>query len=167
MSAHLLSLDEKPVLDLNHVHFEALHGGILVIGTWYMDRETRQSEPCLVLLDAARRVQRKKTIPCVIRLENMWRWAPAPMGDPEHISQHIYGWLSSGALPGSATNKKDVFNVLSAVHSRLRDLWSMPPLPMKAAIKNGAVPIGTLSVTERDTGKTVQEIEVVSSNVRN
>lgn len=162
----LLSLDEKPVLDLNHTHFEHLHGGILVMGSWYMDRETRESQPCLVLLDAARKVQRKRTIPCVIPLDDMWKWT-VEMGDKDHVSRCVTDWMTSGALPGSPTNKRDVFNVLDAVQSRLRDLWSMPPLPVKAAIKNSAVPVGALTITERNTGKAVHEIEVVASNVRN
>lgn len=163
----LIDLDEKPVLDLRHTAFEHIHGPILVIGTWYMDRETRQSEPCLVLVDAARKVARRRTVPCVVRLSNMWRWAPPPLGEPEFVANVIHDWLASGALPGTAGNKADTHRVLDAVMSRLRDIVYMPPLPVKAAIKNGAVPVGTVTVTERDSGKPLQEIEVYSSHVRN
>lgn len=161
----ILSLDEKPVLDLRFTAFEHLHGSILVIGTWYMDPEDRRSQPALVLLDAARKVQKKKTIPCIIPLSEMWKWT-LEMGDPAHVGAQIKGWIKSGALPGSANNKRDCWNVMDAVQSRLRDVVMMPPLPIKAAVKNGAVPVGELLITERDTGKTVQEIEVTASHVR-
>jgi len=166
----LISLDDKPVLDLNHVHFQHIHGAILILGSWYMDNQTRQSQPCLVLLDAARKVQRRRTVPCVVLLDDMWRWAAHPhlgLSDPEHVSRCIHDWLSSGALPGNPGNKKDVFAVMDAVQSRLRDLVAMPPMPIKAAVKHGAVPVGNLTITERDTGKTVDQIEVFSSHVRN
>lgn len=161
----LLTLSERPVLDLEQAHFTHTVGGILVIGTWYMDRETREAQPCLVLLDAARRLQRKRVIPCIVLLEDMWRWT-VEMGDRDFVARNISDWLNSGALPGSATNKKDVFRVMDAVQSRLRDIVTMPPLPPKAAIKHGAAsPVGELIITERDTGKTVQEIEVVTGHV--
>lgn len=162
----LIDLDEKPVLDLNNVAFQHITHGILVLGTWYMDRDTRTSEPCLVLLDAARRVARKRTIPCVVRLSNMWRWAPAPIGDPQFVSETIHDWLSSGALPGTAGNKADTFRVLDAVMSRLRDVVYMPPLPVKAAVKHGAVPVGDMTITERESGKPIHQVEVYSSHVR-
>lgn len=165
----LITLSERPVLDLRHAAFEHVHGQFLLIGTWYMDRETRDSQPCLVVLNAVRKVQRKKTIPCVVLLEDLWRWAfgERGLGDPAWVEQTISDWMRSGALPGSPNNRKDVFAILNAVHSRLRDVVFMPPLPPKAAIENGAVPVGDLTITERTTGQIVQEIEVVAGNVRN
>lgn len=166
MKGNLITLDQRPVLDLNYVHFQHQQGGILVLGSWYMDPDTRQSDPCLVLLDAKGRVRGEKVRPCVIHLRDLWRWAPAPTGDPGYMVECIFDWLVSGALPGNPNHKRDVFNVISAVHSRLSDLWSMPPLPEMAAIRNSAVPVGTMTITERESGKTVNEIEVMASNVR-
>lgn len=161
----IIHLDEKPVLDLSKVHFQHQQGSILVLGSWYMDRETRRSQPCLVLLDAKKKVARKRVIPCVIPLSDMWRWT-LEMGDPVHVATNIHDWLTCGALPGSAANKRDVWNVMDAVQSRLRDLWAMPPLPFELAVRNSAVPVGTIDVTERNTGKIVDQIEVTSSHVR-
>lgn len=159
----MLSLNEKPVLDLRFHHFQHVHAGIAVIGTWYMDPDTRQSEPCLVLLDRARlRGKSRRPIPCIVRLNDMWMWAT----DPDRVADQIEEWMTSGALPGDPHNRKDVFRILDAVNSRLRDLWSMPPLPPKAAIKNGAVPVGDLTIIERESGKTIQQIEMVAANVR-
>lgn len=163
--SRIIHLDEKPVLDLSKTHFEHRHGGILVLGAWYMDRETRRSQPCLVLLDAAKKVARKRTIPCIIPLDDMWKWT-LEMGDPAHVGRNIRDWLTCGALPGNAGNKRDVWAVMDAVQSRLRDLWSMPPLPFELAVNNGAVPVGTIDITERNTGEIIDQIEVRSSNVR-
>lgn len=161
----IISLDEKPVLDLRYTAFEHMHGSILVIGSWYMDPESRQSQPAMVLLDAARASRKKRPVPCIIPLSEMWKWT-LEMGDPKHVGAQIYDWLKSGALPGNPNNKRDCWNVMNAVQSRLRDIVAMPPLPVKAVIKHGAIPVGTMTVTERDTGKTVDEIEVTSSHGR-
>lgn len=163
----IISLDEKPVLDLRFTAFEHLHGAILVIGSWYMDPDTRESEPALVLLDAARKVARKKTIPCIIPLSQMWLWT-VERGDPRHVGDKIHEWLKSGALPGSPNNKRDCWAVMDAVQSRLRDIVTMPPLPVGAAVRNGAVPatVGEVVITEGNTGKILAEIEVKSRHVR-
>ncbi|SEN87310.1 hypothetical protein SAMN04489859_102025 [Paracoccus alcaliphilus] len=166
MSApRILSLDARPVLDLQFRAFETVTRGIRVIGSWYMDPVSRQTEPCLVLLDANRPVRPGRTIPCIIPLSDMWKWT-REMGDPAHVARVVHDWISSGALPGVPDDRSDAFRIFDAVQSRLRDLWSMPPLPPKAAIKHGAIPVGEIEITERESGKTVQEIEVVASNVR-
>ena len=161
----LLSLDEKPVLDLRYRAFDHLCGAIRVIGSWYMDPETRSSQPCLVLIDATKPFRAGRVIPCIIPLSDMWKWTQE-MGDGAHIARNIYDWLHSGALPGHQDNKSDAFRVMDAVQSRLRDLVTMPPMPPEAAIKHSAVPVGEVEIIDRQTGKTVQEIEVVASNVR-
>lgn len=162
---HLISLDDKPVLDLSKTAFEHRHGNILVLGSWHMDCQTRRSQPCLVLIDAAKKLARRKCIPCIILLDDMWRWT-LELGEPAYVARNIHDWLTCGALPGNAGNKRDVWAVMDAVQSRLRDLWSMPPLPIDLAVRNGALPVGDLTITERDTGKIVDQIEVTSSHVR-
>jgi hypothetical protein len=158
-----IDLDNRAVLDLRHVHFSGISNGILVMGTWYIEPDTRQAEPCMVLMDPRKR--RRKAIPCVIRLSDMWAWT-REMGDAQFVAAEVGAWMRSGALPGNPANKADAFKILDAVHSRLRDVWSMPPLPPAAAIKHGAVPIGSMSIIEGETGKVLNEIEVVSANVR-
>lgn len=165
-----LNLDTAPVIDLNHTHFEHVHRGIRVIGTWYIDPDTRQSEPCMVLMDANKPMRRKagkrdRAQPCVIMLSDMWKWT-VETGDTMHVARNCHLWMSSGALPGTPGNMPDVFRITDAVLSRLRDLWSMPPMPARAAIKHSAVPVGMVEVRERESGKTVHQLEVVSSNVR-
>lgn len=163
----LISVDERPVLDLRYAAFQHLHGAIMVVGSWYMDPDTRRSTPCLVLLDAAKLASKRKPTPCIITLDDMWKWT-IELGDPNYWAGQIKDWLDTGALPGNRNNKRDVWAVMDAVQSRLRDIVSMPPLPMKAAITHGSTPqsVGELTITERDTGKTVHEIEVTSRHVR-
>lgn len=166
-----ISLDRNAVLDLESTAFETVHRGIRVIGTWFMDQDTRQSEPCLVLMDASKPIQRKagaaaRAKPCVIMQRDMWKWT-VEAGDTQTQAFSVFQWMATGALPGTPGNMPDVFRIFDAVQSRLRDLWSMPPLPPKAAIKHGAVPIGSVTITERETGKAVQEIEVTTKNVWN
>ena len=75
--------------------------------------------------------------------------------------------MASGALPGTPGNMPDVHRIHDAVMSRLRDLWSMPPMPAMAAVKHGSVPVGMVEVRERESGKVIQEVEMVSAHVRN
>lgn len=160
MTTKTITLAERPVLDLSLAYFEATHCGIRIIGTWVMDPETRQSQPCIVLLDARRPVRPGKVIPCIIPLDQAWRWT-RELGDPEHVANTVADWMACGAMPGQPFNKRDVFAVFDAVQSRLRDLLKMPPLPVKAAIKHGAAPaIGDLVITERESGKVIHEVEV-------
>lgn len=78
-----------------------------------------------------------------------------------HIGDTITDWIACGAMPGQLSNKRDFFTVFDAVQSRLRDLLTMPPLPVKAAIKHGAAPaIGDLIITESESGKVLHEAEV-------
>lgn len=160
MTQGTVSLAERPVIDLSQVAFEHTCRGILILGTWFMDPETRQSQPCLALLDARRKVRRGYTIPCIIPLDQAWIWT-REIGDHAHVARTIAEWVSIGALPGSVTNQNDFHAVLDAIQSRLRDLLTMPPLPVSAAIKHGAAPaVGDLVITERTSGKVVHEAEV-------
>lgn len=83
-----ISLDSRPVLDLRLRAFEAGTRGIRVIGSWYMDPETRQSEPCLVLLDANRPVMPGRTVPCCIRFRDMWKWTRGLWDTLRAVLQH-------------------------------------------------------------------------------
>ncbi|WP_313348199.1 hypothetical protein [Paracoccus sp. (in: a-proteobacteria)] len=167
-AANRISLDRKPVLDLEHIHFQHVHSGIRIFGTWYMDPDTRQAEPCMVIMDASKPIQRKggqRAMPCIILQRDMWKWT-VELGDTQYQAFFCYQWIALGALPGTPGNMSDVFRIFDAIQSRLRDLWSMPPLPPKAAVKHSAAPIGDVTITERESGKTIQQIEVVASHVR-
>lgn len=160
-----ISLDRRPALDLRFQHFSHMHRGIRIIGTWWMDEESGSAEPCLVLMDGLRPMRRGRVIPCVIRLSDMWAWTREE-GEPAYIAEAIADWMRSGAMPGNPHSKPDVIRIYDAVQSRLRDLYAMPPAPVGIAVKHGAVPIGVMEVVERGTGQTINQVELVSRNVR-
>ena len=128
-----ISLDRRPALDLRFQHFSHMHRGIRIIGTWWMDEESGSAEPCLVLMDGLRPMRRGRTIPCVIRLSDMWAWTREE-GEPAYIAEAIADWMLSGALPGDPHSKPDVIRIYDAVQSRLRDLYAMPPAPVGIAV---------------------------------
>lgn len=161
------TLNRKPVIDLELRHFETKVNGILVIGTWFMDEETRRSQPALVLIDATRRLKRGRVVPCVIALDQAWRWT-VEMGEPEHVWPLIRRWIREGALPGNHLNNRDLWAVFDAVQSRLRDLIAMPPMPAAGAIKHGTAPenhVGVVTIRNESSGEVLHQAEV-TGNVR-
>lgn len=161
----IVNLDRRPVLDLRLREFEHIHRGIIVIGSWFMDEETRRSQPCMVLMDA-NPARGRKPVPCIIALDQMWLWT-REVGDPEHVAEQIGRWISSGAMPGSPSNRKDVQRVFDAVQSRLRDIVAMPPMPISGAIKHEVSPSTVGEIVMRDTrsGEVLNQVEV-TANVR-
>lgn len=157
--ATTISLDARPVIDLNHRHFEHRHGNILVIGTWFMDPETKRSQPCLVLLDASRRITHG--IPAIITLDVAWKWT-VEIGDEKHVARTIRGWIAEGILPGNPHHGRDVWAVFDAVQSRLRDMMMMPPMPAAPAAKYGTPPevVGDLVIKDQRTGAVLHEAEL-------
>ena len=161
-----VSLDARPVLDMAMAAFETIApGNIRVTGTWFMDPETRTSQPCLVLTDARRPLTRNKAsrraIPCIITLDVAWKWT-VEMGDPTHVWATISDWLREGVLPGSPTNNHDKWAVFNAVQCRLRDMMMMKPMPAAPAIKYGTPPevVGEVVITDQRTGAVLQEVEL-------
>lgn len=159
--ATTISLDARPVIDLNHRHFETTVGNILVIGTWFMDPETKRSQPCLALVDATRRLHRKGIIPTIITLDVAWKWT-VEMGEPEHVWPLIRSWIREGVLPGNPMNDRDLWAVFDAVQSRLRDMMMMPPMPAAPAAKYGTPPevVGDLVIKDQRTGAVLHEAEL-------
>jgi hypothetical protein len=142
-----------PIVDLAKVRFSHTHAGIRVIGTWYYDVQTRDHEPCLVLLDASRPVRRGRVIPVVVPLREAWRWALHDgVGDPIHCARSADEWMAAGLLPGEPGNRRDRLRILNAIDSRLRDLLLMPPRPA-----GGLKSLATVSILDPDTGRVLHE----------
>jgi hypothetical protein len=148
---------EQWALRLDYTHFESQFHGIRVMGSWLF--EGRESQPCMVLTDAAKKLRQGRIIPCVIPLSEAWRWAfHGDVGDPAHCGRVVVEWIGCGALPGSIWNHKDRMNVMDAVNRRLPDLLAMPPMP---SIQQRSV--GEFTIIERDTGRVVQAKEVLNN----
>lgn len=149
---------DKPAIDLRYRHFESKRHNINIIGTWLYDDADRSSQPCLVLLHGLRPIAKNRTMPCIIALDQAWRWAMhGGVGDPEHCGRTVSDWLNRGYLPGSATNKKDLLRVLDVVNSRLTDLINMPPAPTG----DSSAAIGDMVALDRKTGLVLTEREII------
>lgn len=159
MSRIITNLD-RPAIDLSKRHFEGERNGIVYIGTWLNDTDhPTRSEPCLVLLHAARPVKAGRTVPIIIPLSECWRWAAhGDVGDPEHCADQIAAWLRAGYLPGDPSSLRDMLGVMDLINSRLPDLISMPPKP--AGDMRNAAAIGEIRAIDRETGRVITEQEV-------
>lgn len=150
MMTHL----EKPILHMDRVAFARQKHGIIIIGTWCYEKG--RSQPCLVLLHAARPIMRGRTVPIIIRLETAYLWAAhAGIGNPEHCRAAADEWLQAGLLPTSGNAIRDAVNVLDAVNDNLRDLIHMPPAP-----KGEREILGDMLMVNKDTGE-ITEREMI------
>lgn len=149
---------ERPAIDLKRRHFEGSKHGIIYVGTWLNDPKSRnRSQPCLVLLHGSRAIAQGRTVPCIIALDQAWRWAAhGDVGDPEHCGRIVHEWLEKGYLPGSPHSAKDKIRVLDVINERLPDLICIPPQP-----KADASPaIGEIIAIDRSTGRVIREQEI-------
>lgn len=143
----------RPALNLTQRHFERTHQGIICIGTWLThDDDKGRTEPCLVLLDAARPIAAGRTTPVVIPMREAWRYAVSDdktIGDRQHAKRAIVGWIEDGILPNG------FIPILSAINDSLRDLYNMPPKP-----NFGQAAIGDIIIKDRLSGSTLKETEI-------
>lgn len=160
-----ISLNPHPVIDLEHRHFAKVHGNVMVIGTWYMDPETHRSQPCLALIDNTRHLGRHRVVPCIIPMDQAWRWT-VEIGDPKHVWATIGRWIEEGVLPGSTQSARDLYAIFDAVQEHLTEMLMMPPMPAAPAAKYGTPPetVGELLITN-SAGAVLHEVEV-KANVR-
>lgn len=147
----------RPAIDLTKRHFEGSKHGIVYVGTWLNDPASlTRSQPCLVLLHGSRPISAGRTVPCIIALDQAWRWAAhGDVGDPEHCGRIVADWLRAGYLPGDVTNPNDRLRVLDVVNTRLPDLINMPPKP-----KGDTAAIGEAVQIDRQTGRIISEREI-------
>lgn len=147
----------RATLDLNKRAWEANVNGHIVVGTW-VRTEGRNWQPCMVLLHGSRPICRGKTVPCVIPLNESWRWAMhGDVGDPAHVVARVMEWLACGYLAGDPTSKRDYLAVVDAVNKRLPDLIAMPPRP-----KGDLDVIGEVTALNKVTGEIMFQTEVTN-----
>lgn len=152
--SRLIHTLERPAIDLRHRHFEGKKHGILFVGTWLNDKN--RSQPCLVLLHGSRPIAAGRTMPCIIAMDQAWRWAAHnSVGDPEHCGRLVHDWLAKGYLPGSPMSARDKLAVLDVVNERLPDLIAMPPRP-----RGDTAAIGEMVAIDRETGRILMEREL-------
>lgn len=148
----------RPAIDLTRYHFARSIHGISCIGTWLTDEKTGRTQPCLVLLHHLRPIKAGRTVPIIIAMDQLWRYAKSDdrtIGDPEHVCIQINDWLANGLLPGSVYNPKDHFRVLDAINECIRDIYHMPPKPHE-----GSYAIGDVTIRNKETGEIIAQDEV-------
>jgi hypothetical protein len=144
---------KRPALDLTRSHFRQVHGDITVYGSWWLANEDGP-RPCLVLIPTHRQSWQKAT-PCVVLLEQAWRWSEE-IGDGAYaaaMSIQFAHWLGL-----DVNNASNVFRVRSLIVGHLGDLLAMPPMP--DGMRQDVV-IGEAKVTSREGGEVVRHHEVI------
>jgi hypothetical protein len=118
-----VDVGERPMLDLNHIQFDHLLGDLRVIGTWFAQG---QKQPCLVIGEAYRALP--KINPCIVPLDNLWRWTEEA-GDDVYTALMAIGFCDQLDTKSPHSNA-DILQVIDTVRARLTDLKNMPPAPL-------------------------------------
>lgn len=143
----------RKAINLNYRHFERTKHGIVCIGTWMTHTEDGgRTEPCLALLDVNRPMSAGRTVPVIIPMSIAWAFAvsdDAQVGDRNHTAESITEWRDENLLTAS------FIQILDAINDCLRDLYSMPPKP-----DFGGYSIGEITITDRNSGKTIKQAEI-------
>jgi hypothetical protein len=124
---------ERPVLDLNYIHFDHKIRDIRVIGSWIF---VGSKDPCLVLLPVGRNIQLCQ--PCVVPLESAFLWAEETC-DPIECAQMALGFADN--LGKNFNNTSHILQIIGTVRQRLHDLITMPPAPRRPLLITGHVTI--------------------------
>lgn len=109
------------VLDLTRHHFWHDIGDVSVVGTWIGD-SIDDSEPCLVLVPARRKIGFERTKPCCIALSNAYLY-----DDPSYLLQRA---MQFNGILGFTDDMAHVHKIASIIYDHLGDLINMPPRPI-------------------------------------
>lgn len=110
----------RPALDLRiYAHWQT-HGEFDVVLTWYITT----GEPCIVLLPSGRRPDDMDMIPCVVTLNNAFRWDES-LGDPVFIKDTLEDWAPALGFGTHDNRRKN--RVLSLIRDYLGEMIAMPP----------------------------------------
>jgi len=137
---------EDHILDLDKRHWAHTRFGLTAIGTWV--RIDGRWRPCMAIV----RADGRRTTPCVIPLEEAWRWSDI-IGAPAEPAINIL--LNLAVDPGNPDN---VFKLITLVNSRMADLVAMPVRPPSA--EEHADPVAELTHGDVLNGSGKVEIEI-------
>jgi hypothetical protein len=135
---------EKHILDLSKRNWSHSRFGLTAIGTWV--RLDDRWRPCMAIVRNNAHTLR----PCVIPLEDAWRWSDQEQ-KPELLAARFLGQL--GIDPSNPDNRH---RLIDLVNSRMVDLITMPPRPADA--EEHDEPVVELTVVNSLTGKTEVEL---------
>lgn len=133
---------EKPAIDLTRHHFMRELGDIVVFGSWIMNDEQEDTEPCLVLVPRYR--PPSSVIPCVVALSAAYLY-----NDAKYCVRAAKGIAKALGFEDSMSTTHRIADIL---HSHLPDLVSMPVDPQRAVV------VGEAQVDDGSGGKRTVEI---------
>lgn len=112
------------VLDLTRYHFRRDLGDVTLYGTW-VGETMDESEPCLVLVPASRRVSYEHTKPCCVALSSAYLY-----DDPRYLLARS---MEFNKAMGFTDDMLHVYKLAEIIHGHLQDLIEMPPKPVERA----------------------------------
>jgi hypothetical protein len=119
-------MSTRPVLDLTKNAFVRELGDITVFGTWYGEHK----RPALVLLATAS-IGKPNVVPCVVQLQDAWRWS-REHGD---VAYHVQQSMTIAHLLGlTAHNRYTCMRITTLIQDHLQDLKDMPLKPSERAV---------------------------------
>jgi hypothetical protein len=139
---------EKHAIDLTRFHFMREVGDMVAIGSWVMNDDQEDTEPCLVILPRYR--PPSSVIPCVIALSSAYKY-----DDMKYLTRAAPGIAKALGFEDSMQRAHKICDI---IHSHLPDLVSMPTDPMRAVV--GADAVLTTSSGEKKTLELVEYEQV-------
>lgn len=118
-------------LDLTRYHHKRKHGDITAVYTWFGE----ELRPALVLIPTHRQ-HHEKTTPCVIPLENAWKW-DEHVGDPAGCARTCYAF--AGYLGLDPLSSMTLQRIASIIRDGLGELLNIPPKPDERIVVADAV----------------------------
>lgn len=114
----------KPILDLTRHHFLRPYGDLVVIGTWVLNQDQEDYEPCLVIVPRYRKDGFK---PCCVALSASWKYDR----NPAYLARASQQFVRMLGMDDCMSN---VHKVGEAIHSHLGDLIKMPNNPTQTIV---------------------------------
>lgn len=114
----------EPLLDLTRYQFQRTVGEFVIYGSWVMNHDQEDYEPCLVIVPARR--SRVNYRPCCIALSAAFKY-----NDPKYLARAIPVFMAGLGMQDSLSNAHKLADL---IHSHLRDLITMRPNPTETTV---------------------------------
>lgn len=143
-------VQERPALDLNLQHFSHVSGDLRIIGTWFLAAVPHA--PVLAIIPKI--IRPGQTVrPCVVFLDDAWKWAEPPLGDAVYVAEQVFSW--GDPLGINLTSDAAIFKVIDAVRENLGELVLMPPCPrLQQKV------MGHITQRDADSGEITRQEEI-------
>lgn len=133
-------------IDLRRHHFMREWKDLCIFGSWLMNEEQEDLEPCLVILPRFRHPKSVK--PAVVALSSAFKYNEAT------YLAHASALFAQGM---GMTELSDAYKVADAIYNHLGDLLSMPENPVSGVV------VADASVRIGNTTRTVEILDYQST----